>query len=169
MNQRRRLNGQRGVTLIETLIASAILAFAVAAISQSISAGQMQTYAALNQMRGMALVEAMMEEIQSLPYADPEGATTAGPDAGETSRALFDNSDDFHGYTEAAGACADADAAVYGGKYAAFSRSVVCTYGTVTVTEFGGAITGLNVIVTVSDGNGSSWTATRFIPEPTGA
>jgi prepilin-type N-terminal cleavage/methylation domain-containing protein len=166
MKTRRRPIRQRGVTLIETLIASAILAFAVAAISQSISVGQMQTYAALHEQRGIALVETMIEEIHALDYADPEGQTTNGPDTGETSRALFDNCDDFHGYSEAVGACADAGGTSYGGKYAPFLRSVTCAYGTVTIAEFGDPIDGLNVTVTVSDGNGLSWSTTRFILEP---
>ena len=53
---------------MEVLIASAILSFAVAAISQAIVAGQTQTYEALHAQRGMSLADALIEEIQALPY-----------------------------------------------------------------------------------------------------
>ena len=157
---------QRGISLVEVLIASAVLSFAVAAICQAVVAGQQQTYAALHDLRGMSLAEALVEEVQALPYADPEGIETAGPDAGETGRALFDNADDFHGFTEAAGGVADAGGVAYGAAFAPFSRSVTATYGTVAVAELGGAVSGLTVVVTVTDDRGQTWTATRFMPEP---
>ena len=157
---------ERGISLIEVLIASAVLAFAVVAICQAVVAGQMQTYEALHQLRGMALAEAMVEEIQALPYADPEGAADAGPDAGETSRDLFDNADDFEGFEETAGNVVDADGTSYGNAFAHFSRTVTATYGTVTVDDLSGPVTGLTVASTVTDDRGTTWTATRFIPEP---
>lgn len=147
-------------------MASAILSFAVAAITQAITAGQMQTAEALHQVRAMALVDAMLEEIQSKPYADPEGAVAVGPDAGETDRTLFDNADDYHGYSEATGDCADVELAAYSGRFDVFSRSVVCVYGTQTVAAFGDPIAGLNATVTVTDTRGQTWQSTRFIPEP---
>ncbi len=167
MKQPRPHNRQHGVTLMETLIASAILTFAIAAITQSISAGQMQTYAAMHDLHGMSLVEAMMEEIQSLSYNDPQGDITVGPDTGETSRALFDNCDDFQGFSETAGNCADVAASPYGSQYADYSRTVSCVYGTMTVAELGGVVSGLTVTVTVTDTKGTSWTSTLFSPQPT--
>jgi len=157
---------KRGISLIEVLIASAVLAFAVVAICQAVVAGQMQTYEALHQLRGMALAEALVEEIQALPYDDPEAAPDAGPDAGETGRDLFDNSDDFEGFAETAGNVVDADGTSYGDAFAPFSRGVTASYGTVTVNDLSGPVTGLTVAVTVTDDRGMTWTATRFIPEP---
>ena len=159
---------QRGISLIEVLIASAILSFAVAAICQAIVAGQMQTYEALHQLRAVSLAEALIEEIQALPYLDPEGAVATGPDAGETERALFDNADDFDGFSETAGNVADAAGVAYGTTLARFSRNVAASYGTVTIGDLGGPISGLTVLVTVTDDRGMTWTATRFIPEPPG-
>ena len=129
MNRSRRR--QRGISLVEVLIASAILSFAVAAICQAIVAGQMQTYEALHQLRAMSLAEALVEEVQALPYADPEGAPAAGPDAGETGRALYDNADDYDGFSEAAGNVADAAGTAYGRTFDTFSRSATATYGNV--------------------------------------
>ena len=157
---------QRGISLIEVLIASAILSFAVAAICQAIVAGQMQTYEALHQLRAMSLAEALVEEMQALPYVDPEGAAATGPDAGETARTLFDNADDFDGFSETAGTVADAAGVAYGAAFAPFSRSVTAGYQTVTIGDLGAPIDGLAVLVTVTDDRGMTWTAGRFIPEP---
>jgi len=151
---------------MEVLIASAILSFAVAAISQAIVAGQKQTYESLHQLRGISLAEALIEEIQALPYADPEGAAAAGPDAGETTRALFDNADDFDGFSESTGNLVDAAGVSYGGTFDPFSRSASTNYGTVTVGAFGDPIDGLTIVVTVTDDRGMTWTTSKFIPEP---
>ena len=156
----------RAFTLIECLVASAVLAVAVAAISQAIVAGQMSTYDALHSERAVGLAEALMEEILALPYADPDGASAPGPEAGENNRADFDNLDDFHGYSEAAGLLADAGGVLYGADFQAFSRAVTAAYGTVTVDAFGRTFNGLTVTITVTDANGRVWTLSRFVPEP---
>lgn len=152
---------------MEVLIASAILAFAVAAIAQAIVAGQMQVYAALYELRAASLAESMIEEIIAKPYADAEGATDAGPDTGETSRTLFDNADDYHGYTEAIDDdIADASGVAYPAAFQDFARSVTCVYGTAD-SGLGDPVTGLTVTITVTDATSRTWTSSRFIPEPT--
>ena len=158
-----------GFTLIEVLVASSILAFATLALVQAVSAGQSMTIDALRRARGTALADAMMEEVLSKPYADPQSATGMGPDAGETSRALFDNIDDYHGFTEAAGAVADADAVLYGAPHQRYARSVTVEAETLNLALLGGAQDGVQVTVTVTEtidgGAGRAWTVTRFVPE----
>lgn len=156
----------RGFTLAEVLIASGVLAFAVAAITQAIVAGQMQTYEALHNWRGLCLVEAMLDEVLRLPYNDPQGGASPGPDAGETNRSAYDNSDDYQGYSEAAGSVADVAGAAYADKFSVFSRSVTAAYTQQTVPGMGNPIDGLQVAVTVTDDRGMTWSITRFIPEP---
>ncbi|MCC6579851.1 MAG: prepilin-type N-terminal cleavage/methylation domain-containing protein [Phycisphaeraceae bacterium] len=156
----------KGFTLLEVLIASAILAIAVAAITQAVVAGQMQTYDALHDLRANSLAEALMEEVLALPYGDPQGVVTPGPDAGEINRSLYDNADDFHGFTEASGALNDAANSLYPAPYQTFSRGVTCAYGTMTVTGFDTPVTGLTVTVTVTDAAGRQWQLTRFVQEP---
>lgn len=155
-----------GFTLPEVLLASAILTFTVAALAQAIVAGQMQTYAALHDARAIALAETLLDEVLALPYDDPDGASTAGPESGEVIRADFDNLDDYHGYTQSANAIVDPAGAAYPDDYQGFTRSVNVTYGTLNITEFGGDQTGLTVTVTVSEPGGRSWTLTRWVPEP---
>ncbi len=99
-------NGQgcrrSGFTLIEAMIASTIVAVAVIGVAglMASSAGQAQ-YAA-ETANAIALGRQLMEEIAAKPLIDPtDGSRTLGAEAGETSRTLFDNVDDYHGYLDA--------------------------------------------------------------------
>ncbi len=161
-----RSNDTRGFTLLECLMAAAVLALAVAAICQAIVAGQMSTYDALYNERAVGLAESLMEEILALPYDDPGGATVAGPEAGEVNRAAFDNIDDFHGYEEDAGEQEDAAGDEYGETFQGFARSVTAAYGNVFVTAFNRNVAGLTITVTVTDDAQRSWSIVRFVPEP---
>jgi len=158
-----------GFTLLEVLIASSILAFTTLALVQAVSAGQSQTLDALRRARGTALAEAMLEEVLSKPYADPEGETTLGPDAGESARDDFDNLDDYHGHSEAAGAVADAAGAAYPAAYQRYTRSVTVEQETIDIAALGGARAGMRVTVTVAEtvdgAQGRAWVVTRFVPE----
>jgi hypothetical protein len=148
-------------------LAVGVLGFAVAAITQAIVAGQAQTYEALHHERGIALAEALLDEVLALPYADPDDAsTTLGAESGESNRTLFDNCDDFSGFTETAPNIADLTNTAYGAPFDVFARSVTCAYGSETVTGFSAAIDGMTVTVTVTDDRGQQWAITRFIPEP---
>lgn len=162
-----------GFTLIESLMAISVLAFAVIAISQAISAGQMETYEALHHERAMAVAQALMEEVLALPYADPDdSSTTAGPETGQgesaSSRSTFDNCDDFHNYSESTGNVADHAGVAYTGQFTDFSRAVTAAYETKTITGFSGSpsFDGLTVTISITDTRGQQWSVTRFIPEP---
>ena len=156
----------RGFTLAESLMATAVLALAVLAITQAIVSGQMQTYEALHDQRAVSLGEALVEEVLALPYADPEGAAGAGPDTGESNRSRFDNADDFEGFSESIGSVVDAAGNAYGKLFQRFGRSVAAKYGQQTVSGFADPIDGLAVTVTVTDDRGLTWTLSRFIAEP---
>ena len=155
-----------GFTLAEVLIASAVLAFVVMALTYSISAAQMHVMEAMHEDRAISLTEAMIDEVLSLPYDDPDGASTVGPEAGETSRSLFDNIDDYHGLTEALGGVADFNGSGYSQDLDRFSRSVSASYTTVNVPSLGGDQTGLTLIVTVTDDRSRTWSLSCFVPEP---
>ncbi len=156
-----------GFTLMEVMFAVMVLAFSVAALTQAVVSGQSHTYEAMHASRAVALAEAMIDEVLSKPYDDPEGDLAAGPDAGETSRGLFDNADDYDGFTEAAGAVRDQSLTAYPQLYQRFGRAVTTTYSTVTLSDLGGDHDGLSVTVTVTDQSSRAWTVSRFIQEPT--
>ncbi len=155
-----------GFTLMETMIAVTVLAFSVAALTQAVVSGQSHTYEALHSSRAIALAEAMVDEILSKPYDDPDGDLIVGPDAGESSRDLFDAADDYDGLTEAVGAVQDQAGVAYPLLYQNFGRSVTASYTTVNLADLGGDHDGLTVTITITDMNGRTWVVSRFIQEP---
>lgn len=163
MPQKRR---HPALTLLEALMASVLLAVVVTAVSQALLAGQMQSYEALHRARAITLAEALMDEILRLPYDDPDGASAPGPEAGESGRGLYDNIDDFHGFSESAGAVADAAGTLHDGAYQVFSREVTIVADSQTVAGFGSPLPGLTVTVTVQDDRGTTWAMTHFYPQP---
>lgn len=148
-----------GVTLLETLIAAAVLSFAVISVTQAVVAGQMQSAEALKRARAMALAESLTDEVLRLPHTDPNGGSEAG-------RTTYDNAGDFNGFSEAAGALADAFGTLYDSTHQGFSRSVSVASSNITVPGFGSAIPGVTITVTVSDGIGGTWALTRFKAQP---
>jgi MSHA pilin protein MshD len=162
----RRCHRVSAFTLVEVLIAAAILSFATLAIVQAVTAGQAQTLDALTRTRADALAEVLLEEVLSKPYTDPDGDTAFGPDPSEVSRDGFDAVDDFHGYSESAGALADQAGDAYPAEYQGFDRSVSVVALTNNVISLGGDHDGVQVTVTVSEPGGRSWTVERFVPAP---
>lgn len=162
----RRATARNGFTIAEGLIASAVLATAVVAICAAVMAGHSQGTYTEHADRALKLAEELAEYIAVMPYNDPQGASTPGPDSGESGISAFDNADDFHGYSEAAGAIRDVAGNLYPAAYQVFSRSVTAVYTTQTVAQLGGTINGLRVTVTVTDAQGQTWTLTRFIAQP---
>ena len=161
---RRKRSIQPGFTLIEAVLAAAVLTFVVAALTQAIAAGQGQTYAALHANRGVELAEALMDEALSRPWLDPDGASTLGPEDGEAPRSGFDNLDDYHGYTESAGTLTDPAGEAYGRPHQRFSRAVQITATTVDQAGLGER-SGLEITVTVTDERGRRWVVRRFVAE----
>lgn len=145
-----------GYTLMECLMASVILAVAVAAVAQSLTAGQMETKTAQERIRSMALGSAMMEEILAYPGPSPTGSN----------RSAFTIPLDYHNYTEAAGTLRDAAGELYPIEYQKFSRKVSVVPGTFTVSGFASSVSGVTVTVTVTDPHGGNWIITHFIPNP---
>lgn len=156
-----------GFTLMEAMIAMTVLALSVAAIAQAITAGHAQTADSLHRAKAVALAEAMMEEVLSKPYLEPDGSPVLvpGPEAGETGRALFDNMDDYHNFQ--AGVL-DAAGVSYGNEYAGFTRAVTVSYSNTGFRDPRNAdwVVGLLITVTVGDQAGASWQIQRFVEAP---
>jgi prepilin-type N-terminal cleavage/methylation domain-containing protein len=92
---------RRGFTLAEAMLAATILAIATAAASLPFAAGVQQTMEAARLENAAALGQSLMEEILARPYLEPGTRTVSpGPDSGESNRTLFDNIDDFDGFSE---------------------------------------------------------------------
>ncbi|MFQ5414623.1 MAG: hypothetical protein ACE5E6_09220 [Phycisphaerae bacterium] len=148
-------------------MASIVLSISAAAVAAALLAGVRQTQEAVRMTRAAELAEALMDEILALPYDDPNGASALGPEAGETARSLYDNVDDYHGFSEAAGAVADATGTTYAAAYAAFDRSVTVSTSSVQPTGFAAAVAGVSVTVTVQEAGRPLAVVTRFVADPT--
>src|SRR4051812_41986760 len=90
-------------TAVEALFACAILAFLTAAVSGALMAGRQQSKLARDTLNASFLAQSLMDEILRLPFNDPNGYTTWGPDSGENGRGTFNNVDDYSGYTDGVG------------------------------------------------------------------
>jgi len=155
-----------GLTLMEVMFALLVLSFSVAALTQAVVSGQSHTYDAMHASRAITLAEAMLDEVLSKPYDDPDGDVTAGPDTGEGDRDDFDCADDYDGYTEAVGAVVDQSLTAYPDLYQRFGRAVTVDYVTETLAGLGGDHNGMSVVITITDTHDRSWTLSRFIQEP---
>src|ERR1044072_743349 len=82
---------RRGFTAFEALLAAAILAFLTAAVSGALMAGRQQSKMARDTLNASYLAQSLMDEILRLPFSDPLGYNSMGPDGNESARSSFDN------------------------------------------------------------------------------
>ena len=98
---------RRGMTLMEALLASTMLAMGASAVLLPFSVGAQSEQEDARRTLALYLGRELMEEIISKPFDDPEASDAIGPDGGESSRALFDNIDDYDGYEDGYGKSID--------------------------------------------------------------
>ena len=93
---------RRGLTLVEVSISTLIVGMLMVASLQSV-ANIGRTWTTTNQLvDGQGLAQELIREILAQNYTDPTDplATTWGPETGETTRATFNDLDDYDGWTE---------------------------------------------------------------------
>ncbi len=148
----------KGFTLIESLLASAVLAIAVTAIFHAITHGQSRAYDALHETQVTFLAESMIEEIMALSYTDTgESANSRG----------FNDISDYNAYDEstAEGTVVDLQGNPFPNEYQKYTRNVAVT--PITLNLFGENQNGKRISITVTNSiNGRAWTFTRDVPEP---
>lgn len=93
----------KGFTLIESLMAAALLAVCIIAVTMPFTVAAGIELEDARRTIATALAREMMEEILALDFYDPDGPSEPGPEIDETTRSDFDNLDDYHGYTETDG------------------------------------------------------------------
>ncbi len=144
---------RRGFTALEALIATAILAFLTAAVSGALMAGRAQSQLARDTLSASFLAQALMDEIMRLPFNDPNGYVTMGPDSNET-RTTFNNIDDYSGFTDGVGtsttSITDLAGNAYPSAYQTFTRTVTMQAVSNTPANWGRTLSGLLITVTVS-------------------
>jgi len=85
---------------MEALLASTMLAMGASAVLLPFNVGAQSEHEDARRTLALFLGRELMEEILSKPFDDPQGSEAVGPDGGESSRALFDNIDDYEGYED---------------------------------------------------------------------
>jgi prepilin-type N-terminal cleavage/methylation domain-containing protein len=150
--------GRAGFTLLESLLASVILAASVSAVLIPYSAGARNDAYSAEKALATSLASDLMEEIIAHPFSDPDdGSQVAGPDSGEYGQASFDNVDDFHGLTEPAGFCTTDPRA------AALSRGTEVQYVFVNGQDASEPPKVCRVTITVDHGDETLATLTRLV------
>ncbi|HVP11574.1 MAG TPA: prepilin-type N-terminal cleavage/methylation domain-containing protein, partial [Phycisphaerae bacterium] len=138
---------QRGFSLAEALIATAVLAIVSASAALPFAAGIQQTNEAAKLEEAVALGQAMMEEILARPFFQPGNRVASpGPGTGETSRPLFDNIDAFDSYAESDHVAKNyQNVAITDASAAGFWRQVSVQY--ITLPTLSQAATDVNSLV----------------------
>ena len=85
---------EQGATLIELVVSIVVVAVAVTSVLGLLTSNVGRSADAMVLEQAVSLAEAYLEEIALKPYADPDGAD------GESSRAAFDDVDDYHGLVD---------------------------------------------------------------------
>lgn len=110
-------------------MAITLLAVCITAITGPFVAGAQNDQEDARSALATTLASEMMEEVMAADYDDPDGPGKLGPESGESSRAKFDNIDDYDGYTESEWLIANRSGDVATGAAAeGLSRSVEVDY-----------------------------------------
>ncbi len=137
-----------GFTLLEAVVAMALLALSVLALTQAVSAGQMQSQESQKQVLGTMAAADCLSEISALPYASIAA---------------------LNGASEPVGQMRTRDGASYPSTYWPLGRRIAAAPATTTVSTGPGqtvAISGMQVTATVSDGKRDVVSVSVFIAEP---
>lgn len=135
----------RAFTLLEAVIASAVLALTVLAIGAAISAAQMQALEGRKSVLAAMACSDYMSELMTLPYADIEARS---------------------GELTPVGQLDTLDGVAYPEPYWALGRSMTAEEELMEVPGLAVMVRGLSIEVQVFDDNRVVATAEAFLPEP---
>jgi len=85
---------QRGVTLVELLLAIVVVGIAASTLLGVFSTTVASSADPMIRFQAAAVAEAYLDEVMLRPFIDPDGSD------GETSRAAFDDLDDYNGLVD---------------------------------------------------------------------
>jgi len=157
---------RRAMTLVECMVAIAILAGVSLAASLTLSTGAQHVARADRASRSARLGRDLMEEIRSKAYEDPNQTPKFGNEPGEKTRSDFDDVDDYDGWKENVGSQTTATGELYEADDQRFSRSVTVTDVSQSVSDLGVNVPGRLVTVVVKHQSGEQWQFVQFIPKP---
>ena len=96
----RTTNATRGITLIESMIASVVLAIAVVGIAGGLNAASAQRLAMNEDGALQLLASSLLEEIVGKPFSGPSSGNQPGYGGGSSDRSCYDEIADYSGYSE---------------------------------------------------------------------
>lgn len=158
-------NRSRGFTLVETLIAAAILAATVVAVLSPVFASYKQAQAMEETTIASSLARQLLDEITAKPFLDPQdGVVSNGPADDEKSRAAFDDIGDYDGYSDTTAALTESSGAAVNWKNpAVYTRKATVKFRTAPNGADGTSGDFAMVTVTVSSSDGHTVTAQRLV------
>lgn len=128
------IDRRRGFTLIESLIASVILAVAVVGIAGMLAAAYQNSKDQVSSAEATQLARQLMEEISARPFEVPPGSASdaIGWSGGNRNRSTYDDILDYHGYTDESTKITTLDGTTHAfGTAGPYTRSVSVTAGPV--------------------------------------
>src|SRR3954454_4753565 len=165
-NARQCRRGRHAMTLIESMVATAILAGISLVASLTLTSGAQNVARADDSSRSARLARDLMEEIRSKAYEEPVQTPKFGPEQGEKTRFLYNDIDDYHGWKENVGSLQTATGEYYDAADQHFSRSVTVADVSQTVSDLGMSMPGRLVTIVVKHQSGEQWQFVQFIPKP---
>ena len=165
-NARRSRRRRRAMTLIESMVATAILAGVTLVASLTLTSGAQNTARADNSSRAARIARDLIEEIRSKAYQEPVQTPLFGPEPGETNRFLYNDMDDYNGWKENAGSLQTATGEYYPAADQHFSRSVTVADVSQTISDLGMSMPGRTVTIIVKHQSGEQWQFVQFFPKP---
>lgn len=144
------LKCNRGVTLIELIVAMVVITVALAGILSVINYTTRHSADPVLRHQAIAIAEAYMEEICLKSFADPDAD-------GEVSRDLYDDVDDYNGLSDTGARDQNGNAITGLENYSVAVTVLSQNYG-----PTGNQVPGLRVAVTVTDPAGESLTLAGF-------
>jgi competence protein ComGC len=143
--KRARGAARRAFTLVEALIASAVLSVTVLAIGSAIGAAQMSSHEGQKAVLGAMVCGDYLSELMTLPYEDIEARSGEIIEFGEITTL---------------------DGAAYPEAYWPLGRAMTATEEVMNVAEMGVQIRGLRIEVMAFDERRVVARAETFLPEP---
>ena len=148
----------RGFTLVESLIASVVLAAVVVGIAGTLAAAYQNAKDETSSAEATQLARQLMEEISARPFEVPVSAANnaVGWSGGSTNRAIYDDVSDYNGYTDNSTSIKMSDGATQSfGTAGPYTRSVSVATGAVPVGHSPPAAHFKHVKVTVTRPRGA--------------
>jgi Tfp pilus assembly protein PilV len=120
----RRSPRRRGFTLIEAATTTVIIGVGCVAMLELLGAGTIANQAGTEGTVAMNLAGNVREAMTGIAFADKASPTHWGPETGETDVQLFNDVDDFDGWTSAPGTPINSERDRLGADYATWQQQV---------------------------------------------